>query len=91
MAIRRPSYAVNNIQTLANVVKGQPNELKQAFDKVGSDNKDYIANVLISDIEAEYVTTEDIEGLIVGQVPDGTVVKYSEYRNYKRKIGLGVI
>jgi len=51
MAITKPTYAVNNIQSLPDIVLQQATTLKQNFDKASLDNKTYISDVLIPNLE----------------------------------------
>lgn len=45
-SITQPTFSVNNIQSLPTVVKNQATSLKQTFDKVGLDIKDYLIALL---------------------------------------------
>jgi len=49
-SITAPSYAVNNVQSLPTEVKNQAVSVKQTFDKVGLDGKEYLANTLIPEL-----------------------------------------
>mgnify|MGYP001623689356 FL=1 len=55
---------VNNIQALSdrpNTADGlTSHELKERFDKAGSDIKDFLNNTLIPEIEEEFISDDDI-------------------------------
>lgn len=55
MALTRPAWVTNTIQSLANQVKGQATALKQAFDKASLDIKGYVDD-LCDEIEAQFAT-----------------------------------
>lgn len=46
------TYAVDNITSQPDQVKGDATALKQAFDQTGSDTKDFINNTLIQELES---------------------------------------
>lgn len=72
MGITKPTFAVNNIQTLANQVAGQATALKVLFDKTGADAKTYLV-ALCDEIDAELATKAEVAGIILGQITDGTL------------------
>jgi hypothetical protein len=47
--------------------------LKQLFDQAPSDIKEYINGVLIPEIEAGYASKEEIQNVVLDQIPDGTL------------------
>lgn len=51
MAFTQPSYAVNNVQQLADIVQGQSTALKTTFDKTGLDTKTFLI-ALLAELEA---------------------------------------
>lgn len=55
MALTKPNWVTNTIQSLPNIVKGQSTSVKQKFDKAASDIKDFTTN-LIDEIEAQFLT-----------------------------------
>jgi hypothetical protein len=59
MALTRPSFVVNTIQSLANKVKGQATALKGSFDKAASDIKTYV-DTMCDEIEAQFTSKTEI-------------------------------
>lgn len=57
--ITAPTYDVDNVQNLADQVKGQAAALKATFDKTGADAKTYTTDTLIAELQSE---TEDDSG-----------------------------
>lgn len=53
MAITKATFAVDNVQGLADLVKDQAALVKQTFDKTGADTKAYINDVLTAEIDTK--------------------------------------
>lgn len=51
MPVTKPTFAVNNVQSLADLVQDQATVVKQTFDKTGADTKTYL-NSLCDEIDA---------------------------------------
>lgn len=48
-------------------------ELKAKFDEGGNAVKKYLNDTLIPEIESQKANTSDLQGLVLGQIPDGTI------------------
>lgn len=70
--LTQPSYAVNNVQGLATITKGQADAIKIVFDKAGADTKSYLIALL-----AELASTTGAENIGIPEtiVGSGTTVK----------------
>jgi len=72
MSLTRPTFNVDNIQGLGDIVQNQKATVKALFDKTGADTKDYLIS-LLDEIEIDFATKEEVAGIILGQIIDGAL------------------
>lgn len=48
-------------------------ELKAKFDEGGAAIKTFLNNTLIREVESTYATSNELNGVILGQIPDGSL------------------
>lgn len=79
MSLTRPTFDVDNIQGLLDIVQNQKAALKILFDKTGADTKTYLIS-LLDEIEIDFATKEEVADIILGQITDGSLtdVKLSD-------------
>jgi hypothetical protein len=70
--LTRPTFAVNNIQSLEDIVQNKKTELKVLLDKVGADIKAYLIS-LLDEIDLDLATKEEVAGIVLGQILDGSL------------------
>lgn len=79
MALTKITDDLNIIQALdpePNDVGGLTDAQFQAkFDEAGNKIKVFINDTLIGEIEAQMATREEVQGIVLGQIPDGTISK----------------
>lgn len=55
-------------------------EIKALFDQAANQQQEYINDTLIPEIEAQYATKNEVQGIVLGEIPDGTITneKFAE-------------
>ena len=48
-------------------------ELKAKFDEGGQALKDYINNTLTAQANQQFATKQEVQGIVLGQIPDGSI------------------
>lgn len=71
--LTKPTFAVNNIQGLADLVEDQATELKVLFDKTGADTKTYLIS-LCDQLDLDFATKVDLANAIISSAfPAGSI------------------
>lgn len=77
MALTKLESIVTNIQALSNQPNASdgltPEQVKLAFDQAGMDIKEYLNDTLTVEIEATYATIAEIQGIVLGAIPDNSL------------------
>lgn len=73
MPLDKPSFAVNNIQTLGTRTLNQGTAIKVLHDKAGADIKAFLI-ALCDQIDIDIATKAELAGIILGQVSPGSII-----------------
>ena len=84
MPLTRPTYAVDNVSSLSttpNATEGLTGEQLQAkIDKTGADNKTYLTDILLPEIDEEIANLDtDITNINAGWINVNTTLTYSSW------------
>lgn len=94
MALTKLTTDLNNVQTLPNQPRSSggytPAVIKELFDKAGNDIKDYINDTLTEEIPTEFATKEELQGVVLGQIPNNSLTELQMANDMKKNITGGV-
>lgn len=94
MTLTKLTADVENISKLPDLPNQNggltPAQLKAKYDQAGKDIKDFINNILISELPSEFATKEELDGIVLGQIPNDSLTEEKMASSMKKDIVGGV-